>query len=126
MKNGRIAVPSEGLGGLDGQRSAHFGHCSKFTLIDVLDGKISNVSTIPNQEHSEGGCLVPVNLLAAQNVNMLIVSGIGMRPLIGFNNANIRVYHEATQPSVRVVAEMLITGKLQEMQSRNACGGGAH
>ena len=126
MKNGRIAVPSEGLGGLDGQRSAHFGHCSRFTLIDVVDGEISNVSTVANQEHREGGCLVPVNFLAAQDVDALIVSGIGKRPLVGFNDVNISVFHEATQPSVQLVAEMLISGKLPEMQSQNACGGGTH
>ncbi|MCK4957224.1 MAG: NifB/NifX family molybdenum-iron cluster-binding protein [Candidatus Cloacimonetes bacterium] len=124
MKNGRIAVPSEGLGGLEGQRSAHFGHCSTFTLIDVVDGEISNVSTISNQEHREGGCLVPVNILAGQNVNALIVSGIGMRPLVGFNNVNISVHYEATQPSIQTVVKMMISGELPEMEAKNACGGG--
>ncbi len=55
MQNGRIAVPSEGAGGLDGQRSGHFGHCPNFTLVDVEDGTISNVTVVPNVEHVQGG-----------------------------------------------------------------------
>ncbi len=55
MLKGRIAVPSEGSGGLDGQRSGHFGHCLAFTLVDVENSAISNVTIVPNQEHSQGG-----------------------------------------------------------------------
>lgn len=55
MKNGKIAVPSEGVGGLDGQRSGHFGHCSSFTLVDVKDGVVDNVTVVPNVEHVQGG-----------------------------------------------------------------------
>ena len=40
MEKGRIAVPSLGSGGLDGQRSQHFGHCEAFTLVDVENGEI--------------------------------------------------------------------------------------
>ena len=62
MKNGRIAVPSNGAGGLDGTRAGHFGHCDVFTFIDVEDGEIKNVSVLQNEEHVQGGCMVPVNL----------------------------------------------------------------
>ena len=36
MEKGRIAVPSEETGGLDGQRSGHFGHGDVFTLEEDL------------------------------------------------------------------------------------------
>ena len=39
MTNGRIAIPSDGDGGLDGKRSGHFGHCSVFTIVDVENAK---------------------------------------------------------------------------------------
>ena len=108
MKNGRIAIPSVNNGGLDGQRSGHFGHCDVFTLVDVEDGEIKKVSTIPNQEHVQGGCMVPVNFLAGHNVNALIVGGIGMRPLMGFRQVGIDVYHDAVRPEIRPVVEDLI------------------
>ena len=54
MKNGRIAVPSNGEGGLDATRSGHFGHCDVFTFIDVENGEITDISTIGNHELGMG------------------------------------------------------------------------
>ncbi|MDL1973213.1 MAG: dinitrogenase iron-molybdenum cofactor biosynthesis protein [Deltaproteobacteria bacterium] len=124
MKNGRIAVPSMGNGGLDGQRSGHFGHCDVFTFIDVKDGEIAKVSTTQNQEHVQGGCMVPVNLLAGHNVTALIVGGIGMRPLMGFKQVGIDVYYDAQRPDTRPVVEDLIADKLPMITENQVCGGG--
>ncbi len=55
MENGKIAIPSNGEGGLDGTRAGHFGHCDVFTLIDVENGEIKEVSILQNQEHAQGG-----------------------------------------------------------------------
>ena len=89
MDDGRIAIPCVETGGLDGQRSGHFGHCEVFTLVDVEGGEIKDVTIIPNQSHVQGGCMVPVNLLAEHKVNALIVGGLGMRPLMGFKQVGI-------------------------------------
>ncbi len=127
MKNGRIAIPSAGKGGLDGQRSEHFGHCDAFTLVDVENGEINNVTIVSNQEHQEGGCMVPVNTLSNLKVNALIVSGIGLRPLIGFNEAGIDVYHDAICPEVKPVVESLIADNLPILSADQTCnGGGCH
>jgi predicted Fe-Mo cluster-binding NifX family protein len=123
MKDGRIAIPSMEVGGLDGHRSGHFGHCDVFTFVDVKDGKIEKVSTIPNQTHVQGGCMVPVNLLAQHNVNALIVGGIGMRPLMGFKQAGIDVYHDSIRQEIRPVVEDLIAGKLPKIEEDQVCGG---
>jgi predicted Fe-Mo cluster-binding NifX family protein len=124
MENGRIAIPSMEKGGLDGQRSGHFGHCDVFTLVDVEEGKIKEITTISNQSHVLGGCMVPVNLLAENNVNALIVGGIGMRPLMGFRQVGIDVYHDAERPEIRPVVEDLIAGKLPIISDDQVCGGG--
>ncbi|BBO85275.1 NifB/NifX family molybdenum-iron cluster-binding protein [Desulfosarcina ovata] len=124
MENGRIAVPSMDLGGLDGMRAGHFGHCDVFTLIDVKDGAIEKVSTLANEAHVQGGCMVPVNLLASNSVNALIVGGIGMRPLAGFRQVGIDVYHDDQRPQIRPVVEDLIAGKLAMITNDQVCGGG--
>lgn len=124
MNNGRIAVPSVGNGGLEGQRSQHFGHCDAFTLVDVVNGEISNVTVVANQEHKEGGCLVPVNTLSALNVNALVVAGIGLRPLTGFNEAGIEVYYENINPEIGPVVASLIEGKLPIISADQTCHGG--
>jgi predicted Fe-Mo cluster-binding NifX family protein len=124
MQKGRVAVPSTGEGGLDGQRSGHFGHCDVFTFIDVEGGEIREVSTIRNGGHVQGGCMVPVNLLAEHNVNALIVGGIGMRPLMGFRQAGIDVYHDAERGNIRPVVEDLIADRLPMIDDSQVCGGG--
>ena len=124
MQDGRIAIPSMEMGGLDGQRSGHFGHCDVFTLVDVESGEIKKVITISNQGHVQGGCMVPVNLLAAHKVNALIVGGIGMRPLSGFRQVGIDVYHDATRGEIRPVVEDLIAGRLPRIADNQVCGGG--
>ncbi len=124
MENGRIAVPSNGEGGLEGSRSGHFGHCDVFTIIDVENGKIKDVSIVQNQEHSQGGCMVPVNLLGSHKVDALIVGGIGMRPLMGFKNVGIKVFHDDQRSEIKPVVEDMIAGKLVAIKDDQVCGGG--
>jgi predicted Fe-Mo cluster-binding NifX family protein len=126
MRDGRIAIPSEGEGGLDGIRAGHFGHCQTFTLVDVENGEIKSTATLANRPHVEGGCMVPVNLLAQQNVNAIIVGGMGMRPLMGFRQVGIDVYFEGETPGVRDVVELLVNGKLPAMGDEMACGAQGH
>ena len=125
MKNGRIAIPSNDQGGLNGTRSGHFGHCDVFTLVDVENGEINKVSTLKNQEHVQGGCMVPVNLLSANHVNALVVGGIGMRPLMGFRQVGIQVYYDAQRVEIEPVVQDLINGNLPAIQNDQVCGGGS-
>lgn len=124
MATVRIAVPSEGAGGLDGMRAGHFGHCDVFTLIDVEDSEIKEVSILANKEHVQGGCMVPVNLLAENGVQRLVVGGIGMRPLQGFNQVGIDVYYDGERRDIRPVLEDMIAEKLPIIGEHQVCGGG--
>ncbi len=124
MENGRIAIPSNGEGGLKGTRAGHFGHCDVFTFVDVKDGEIEKVTTLANQEHVQGGCMVPVNLLSENRVNALIVGGIGMRPLMGFRQVGIDVFHDDQRPDIEPVVMDMIAGNLQEIRNDQVCGGG--
>ena len=124
MATVRIAVPSEGAGGMDGMRAGHFGHCDVFTLIDVEEGEIKEVSILANKEHVQGGCMVPVNLLAENGVQRLVVGGIGMRPLQGFNQVGIDVYYDGERRDIRPVVEDMIAEKLPIIGEHQVCGGG--
>lgn len=124
MSKVRVAFPSDGEGGLEGQRAGHFGHCDVFTLVDLEGGEVKEVSTVQNKEHVQGGCMVPVNLLAEHKVNALVVGGIGMRPLQGFNQVGIQVYHEANERNIKPVLEAFIAGSIPVIQENQVCGGG--
>ena len=124
MARVRLAIPSEGQGGLDGLRAGHFGHCDVFTLVDFEDGEIKEVSVLPNKEHVQGGCMVPVQLLAANKVQRLVVGGIGMRPLMGFKQVGIDVYYDGERQEIRPVVMDMIAGKLPMIGDHQVCGGG--
>lgn len=124
MENGRIAIPSNDQGGLDGTRAGHFGHCDVFTLVDVENGKIKDVSILQNQEHVQGGCMVPVNLLSENRVTALVVGGIGMRPLMGFRQVGIDVYHDDQRAEISPVVNDMIANKLTQIRNDQVCGGG--
>lgn len=117
----KLAVPSMGEGGLDGERSGHFGHCDCFTLIDIQDGEIKDVSVLVNPPHEEGGCLRPVGLLAERGVNAIVAAGMGGRPLMGFNDAGITVYFENQTPGVGDAAKLVAQGGVPIMGMENAC-----
>jgi len=118
-----LAVPSIGEGGLEAERSAHFGHCDCFTLVDVVDGQITDVRVVANPPHEEGGCLRPVNLLASHGVNALIAAGMGARPLAGFNDVGITVYFENATPGIGDAVRLVLDGSAQAMDARDVCGG---
>jgi predicted Fe-Mo cluster-binding NifX family protein len=120
----RIALPSLAAGGLNSERSDHFGHCDCFTVVDVAEGQVVSVQTIENPPHAEGGCLAPVALLSSAGVDALVVAGMGMRPLAGFAEVGIRVFFEDETPRVGSVVEMMIAGDLAEMDPGAACSGG--
>ncbi|MCD1295262.1 hypothetical protein CUJ83_09650 [Methanocella sp. CWC-04] len=117
----RIAVPSMTPHGIDSEISAHFGSCEHFTLIDITEGIIEGVTSIENISH-EGAhnCAAPANLLKANNVDIVLVSGIGGRPLMSLTGNGIKVYGGAIG-TVRDAIEDLTEGMLDELSDRGTC-----
>lgn len=120
-----LAVPSNTPGGLAGKRSDHFGHCDVFTLVEIEDGKVTGVDTLPNIPHGAGGCLKPVGLLKERGVNAIVVAGMGGGPFKGFAGAGIGVFLAALHMFEKV--EDAVQGFLEErlvpMQAAEACQG---
>lgn len=118
-----IAVPSENPGGLDAAVGAHFGHCDQYTLVKIENGEIEEVNVIPNVVHEQGGCMAPVQLLANSGVNQMIAGGMGMRPLMGFQQMGIDVYHGNLVQSVGEAVQALLDGRLQMFAREITCKG---
>ena len=121
-----IAIPSAAPGGLDAPLGAHFGHCDLYTLVTAEDGKISEVKVIPNVPHQQGGCMAPVQHLANNGVTQLIAGGMGLRPLMGFNQVGIDVYFGRDAHTVRHAVEAMLAGELSQFKQEHTCGGGGH
>ena len=117
-----LAVPSVAPGGLDAPVSAHFGHCDAFTLVGLRDGRIEKTMVMQAPDHSEGGCMVPVNLLAAHGVTAIAAGGMGQRPLLGFLQVGIQPYFAGDRATVKDVVSAFVTGGLQHFGENACCG----
>ena len=124
MESTIIAVPSASPGGLEASLEAHFGHCDLYTLVTVENDEIQNVEVIPNIPHQQGGCMAPVQYLAEKQVGKLVAGGMGMRPLMGFNQMGIEVYYGEQNPTVGSAVDALLSGRLREFTQNHTCGGG--
>ena len=119
-----VAIPSSLPGGLEAPLGAHFGHCDLYTLVNVEDGQVGNVQTVPNVPHQQGGCMAPVNYLAQQGVTALIAGGMGLRPLMGFNQVGIKVFFGNGAQTVGEAVQAFVADKLPQFSQENTCGGG--
>lgn len=124
METYRIAIPSTLPGGLDSALGAHFGHCDCYTVVDVAEGQVLQVGTLPNVPHVQGGCMAPVNHLAGNGVNVLLAGGMGLRPLMGFQQVGIKVYHGGNAASVQEAVDAFLAGGLVPFDQSQTCGGG--
>ena len=119
-----IAIPSTSPGGLDSPLGAHFGHCDLYTLVSVENNQVQDVKVIPNVPHQQGGCMAPVQYLAEKGTKKLIAGGMGMRPLMGFNQVGIEVYFGGNSKTVGDAVALLVEGKLTQFTQEHTCGGG--
>lgn len=124
MKSIIVAIPSTLPGGLEAELGAHFGHCDLYTVVKIAEGKVEYVSTLPNVPHQQGGCMAPVNHLAQNGVQVLIAGGMGMRPLMGFNQVGIDVLYGGGAQRVGEAVDALLEGRLARFTSEFTCGGG--
>lgn len=124
MNSTIVAIPSSHPGGLEAALGAHFGHCDLYTVVRIADGKVEGIETLPNVPHQQGGCMAPVNHLAQHGVQVLIAGGMGMRPLMGFNQVGITVLHGGNAQTVGDAVEGLLKGKLPQFTMEYTCGGG--
>ncbi|WP_291255882.1 MULTISPECIES: NifB/NifX family molybdenum-iron cluster-binding protein [unclassified Fusobacterium] len=56
----------------------HFGHCAKFVVFSIEDGKIVNREVLEAPEHAPG---VFPRFIADNNINVVITGGMGQRAI---------------------------------------------
>ena len=119
----KIAIPTNGAGGLDAQRSAHFGHADSFTIVEIVDGAIVGEQTIVNPPHEQGGCGRTVGLLAAVGVGTAIVAGMGPGPLSAMHANNITPLFDDQAPTPRAAVAAFLAGGLVPFGGGHSCQG---
>ena len=108
----RLAVPSDEPGGLDAARSGHFGRSPCFTIVDVIDDVVVNVRVARSGRHHGDHGLTPILTLGENFVDVVIVAGIGRKPLLHCLQAGMRVFAGEDRADVRSVVEAFIDAEL--------------
>ena len=118
-----ICIPIEEDKGLQSQVCAHFGSAPAFMIVDT-DNK--SCRTIPNrnQHHSHGMC-TPLASIQGENIDGMVVGGIGMGALNKLQAAGIQVYRSA-HSTVAETLDAFKAGALKLMQPGMACAGHGH
>jgi predicted Fe-Mo cluster-binding NifX family protein len=123
-KNMKVGVPSLRPGGLDADVSAHFGHCEVFTAVELDGREIKKVWTLDNDD-GEHNCMIPVQRMAKEGIDTVLIGGIGRRPLAEFQRMGVSVYVGAAG-SVRDALTGFLSGSLREATLKDVCRGGCH
>ena len=121
MSSIKVAVPVDGVQGLDSPLSGHFGHCQAFVVSTIEDGKVVDVKTLENHGHTS--CAAPVMLLVENGVKVLITTGIGRRPYMVTQQVGMSVVKGEGKTAGDAVGNY-IKGTSTEFGQESLCGGG--
>ena len=107
----------------EGMDSAVYGHFGSAPAFVVVDTERQSIDTVSNKDmiHAHGACN-PIMALGGQNVDAIIVGGIGGGALMKLNAAGIKVYGSMAG-TIKGNLDLLITKRLPELSMENTCAG---
>jgi predicted Fe-Mo cluster-binding NifX family protein len=87
----------------------------------VVETGAAEVKTIHNQDlsHSHGACS-PMKALGGQQIDALVVGGIGGGALMRLNSMGVKVFAAEAQ-TIRENLHLLSSNRLPELSMNNAC-----
>lgn len=122
----KIAIPSMSDSGLESDVCVHYGSCEYFTIVDVDNKDIAGFKSISNlSPEGEHNCAAPSIILKSHNVDTVLVSGIGGRPLMSLAEKKIKVFAGAAG-KVSNAVEDYNNGLLQELSTNGTCNCSHH
>jgi predicted Fe-Mo cluster-binding NifX family protein len=119
----KVCFPVAQVDGIESEVYGHFGSAPTFLIVEMDTNKITTVNN-KEQNHEHGACN-PLKKLNNQQVDAMVVGGIGMGALNILNHSGIKVF-QAQAPTVRENIALLKEGNLPEFTSQNTCAGHGH
>jgi predicted Fe-Mo cluster-binding NifX family protein len=106
--------------GMDSTVYNHFGSAPAFVMIDTATEQAITINNA-DMDHVHGACN-PIMAIGGQDIDAVVVGGIGAGAIRGLNSRGIKVYGAAA-PTVKANLEMLKASGLKELTMQHACGG---
>ena len=119
----KICFPVQNDEGMDSAVYNHFGSAPAFLVVDT---HANTVTTIANndQHHAHGACN-PMKALDNQEVDAVVVGGIGAGALSRLNQLGVAV-HKSQATTIRENLALFAAKSLPELTMRACCGGHDH
>ncbi len=104
--------------GLESKVYNHFGSAPMFVVVET---GAAEAKAIHNQDlnHTHGACS-PMKALGGQQIDALVVGGIGGGALMRLNAMGVKVYAAEAQ-TIRENLQLLSRNRLPELSMNNAC-----
>lgn len=114
----KICIPINENKGLDSVAYNHFGSAPFFLIYNEEN---ENVKVIENEDlhHTHGMCQ-PLKALGGENVDAILVGGIGAGALMKLNNQGIKVYRVVGDTAMNNI-KLLKRNELSEFCANNSC-----
>lgn len=119
----KICFPVLENQGLESQVYGHFGSAPEFVVVDMFTSEITAINN-SDQIHQHGACN-PVAGLGGQQVDAIVVGGIGGGALYKLNAAGMRVF-QAREGTIAQNIELFRANELPEYMPGHTCGGHDH
>lgn len=114
----KICIPVEKNNGLESVPFNHFGSAPYFIIYDSESKKIKEINN-EDLHHVHGMCQ-PLKALGGEDVDAILVGGIGAGALMKLNSQGIKVY-KVKEDVVEKNIELLQNGELQEFSANHTC-----
>ena len=116
----RIAFPVQDDIGVDSVVYGHFGSAPVFVIVDAETSAVASVSN-RDQHHTHGACN-PMRALDNQQVDAVVVGGIGAGALSGLNRMGITV-RRSMASTIKENLVLLGSGSLPVIEPHGTCAG---
>jgi predicted Fe-Mo cluster-binding NifX family protein len=101
----------------------HFGSAPAFVIVNTETGSVSTISN--SDQHHEHGACNPVMAMNGEQVDAVVVGGIGAGALNKLNQKGIKVF-QAQKATIRENVGLLNAGSLPQFTPQHTCSGHGH
>ena len=116
----KIYFPVQNDNGIESAVYNHFGSAPVFVVFDTATNSVASINN-RDQHHSHGACN-PMKALDNQQVDAIVVGGIGAGALTRLNQMGIRVHRSQAQ-TIRENLSLFASQSLPELTVQGCCGG---
>jgi predicted Fe-Mo cluster-binding NifX family protein len=119
----RVCFPVQHDEGFESKVYNHFGSAPLFVIVDT-EKNVAGMIKNRDQHHVHGACN-PIQALDNQNIDAVVVGGIGAGALGKLNQSGIKVYRAQSQTIKENIA-LFASQALTEFTLQGCCGGQSH